>query len=328
MTQQDLIQLIGLRATDSKVVAHFEQQGLGKPPRSITSNQRTKIVYDKERNLYYAFSFEVFNDQFYPPIDTCGKYADYKFVPFLTEISFLYKEPSAKKPDPKEAGFWNVTPPPQAPVQEIAAWFSAPEGRLNRCHKLLNDVIEINVAYDDKKKVLTQNWARIIEHSEIISHYFLEEDRDLLGHTAHLYAMMLKWLFDNRYLVLEESIYSDPLPVETDTVLSFARDHLHNHLWDNQITREPHLRSFLYTAIHNFRDTKDEKGKTVDFYFRNVILRQAGKLEALDPLHSGQNEAQKELYRSILFNEQTYAAFYREMNKQFDYFKKLTDLNA
>src|SRR5687768_14522584 len=110
MTQQDLIQLIGLKSTDPQLLAHFEKYGLNKPPKSLTPNNSSKIIYDKERNLSYAFSFEVRNDRFYPPMDVDAKNPDYKFVAWLTEISFLYKEPSAGKPDPKDATFWNITP--------------------------------------------------------------------------------------------------------------------------------------------------------------------------------------------------------------------------
>lgn len=125
MTQQDLIKLIGLKSTDAELLAHFELYGLAKPPKNLTSNNGGKIIHDKERNIYYSFNFEVYNDNFYPPVDVGIKNRDYKFQAYLSEISFLYKEPSTKKPDPKEVLFWNLTPAPTASLKEVEGCNSA-----------------------------------------------------------------------------------------------------------------------------------------------------------------------------------------------------------
>ncbi|HEU4496014.1 MAG TPA: hypothetical protein VFR70_03095 [Flavobacterium sp.] len=328
MTQQELIPLIGLRSTDPVVIAHFEKYQLAKPPKNLTSNNGSKIIYDKEQNMYYGFGFEVINDCFYPPVDVGIKNPDHKFVAYLTEINFLSKEPSAKKPDPKSADFWNLTLPPQAGWEEVSAWYNAPESSNSVfLKKEISDMLVAKANYDKKKQMFASNWIGIIEHSELISHYYLDHNSQYFGHTLHLYAMVVKWLFDNRYLLLSEALYQKGLPADADEVLAWIDQHLKKHLWDSQITAEPHLRSFLFCTIKNMTE-KDEHGQPVYFYFLDIILRQAGKLEASKKLHSGQKEEEKELFRSIAFNEQAYEAFYTEMNRQFEYFKTLIELKA
>lgn len=330
MTQQDLIKLIGLKSTDAKLLAHFEQYGLAQPPKNLTSNNAGKIIYDKERNIYYSFNYEVYNDHFYPPVDVGIKNLDHKFQAYLSEISFLYKEPSTNKPDPKDVLFWNLTPAPTASLKEVEEWFGQAESNRRKglfFEKKFTDVLEVKAWYDDKKKLLISNWVGIITHAELISHYYLEKE-GWFSYEAHLYAMLVKWLFDNRYLVLDDEVYVKGLPVDTDAVLNWTAHHLNRHVWDNQITSEYLLRSFMFEIRGNSASLKNEDGVGVNFNFIKVHLRLAGQLETYLKFHSGQEEERKEMLRSITFNETNYAAFYNEMNNWFVYFKTLTEANT
>jgi hypothetical protein len=47
MTLTNLINLIGLKSTDPKIATWFETYNLGKPPKTINSNQDTKGATDK-----------------------------------------------------------------------------------------------------------------------------------------------------------------------------------------------------------------------------------------------------------------------------------------
>ncbi|MDQ1148086.1 hypothetical protein [Sphingobacterium zeae] len=44
--QSELIKLVGLASTDTSLVQFFERHGLGKLPKTITSNQGTKYPPD------------------------------------------------------------------------------------------------------------------------------------------------------------------------------------------------------------------------------------------------------------------------------------------
>ena len=330
MTQQDLIKLIGLKSTDTELLAHFEQYGLAKPPKNLTSNNGGKIIYDKEHNLYYAFSFEVFNDRFYPPVDVGVKNPGHKFQAYLSEISFLYKEPSTNKPDPKEAIFWNLTPTPTASLKEVEGWFGQAESNRRGglfFEKKLTNVLEVKAWYDDKKGMLISNWVSIIQHAPLISHYYLEKE-GWFAYEAHLYAMLIKWLFDNRYLLLYEAVYQKDLATHsTHEVLNWTKQHLNSHVWDNQITNEHLLRSFMFEIMGNSASLKNEAGKGVNFNFIKLHLRLACLEEAYEKLNAGQEEERKDMLRSIVFNETNYNAFYHAMNDWFVYFKTLTGAN-
>lgn len=326
MTQKELLGLVGLKATDPLVLAHFERYGLGQPPKNLASNNKVKIIEDKERNLSYIFSFDITNDHFYPPVDVGLKNPGHKFMAYLSEIGFLSKEPSIEKPDPKEASFWDLTLPPQASLEQVCQWYGPATGSFQKkltFKKEIGPMLELEARYNEQKQAFAGNSVSIIEYDEIIGHYYIGKD-PYFDFLAHLYAMLIKWLFDNRYLLIGEAINWDGLSANAQKVSDWIQRHLNGHLWDNQVTDTPHLRKFLFTVISNATVT-GERGEEIDFSFINTLLRLFGQYEAYKKLNSGQRDQEKTMLRNIPFDENSYATFYAEMNRQFSYYGTLAE---
>lgn len=121
-TQQDLINLIGLKISDAAVISHFDALGL-KQPKSCIPNNSTSDIASKADNTHYWFDYEVTNEACHPPKRE-GKPA--KWATYLNAISFLNRSNILKKPDIKPASFWNVSPLPNANLTAIIAFFGEP----------------------------------------------------------------------------------------------------------------------------------------------------------------------------------------------------------
>ena len=101
VTQQDLIDLIGLKISDEKLISHFDALSL-KQPKSCTPNNSSSDINDKANNIAYWFNYKVTHKTCHPPKRE-GKPA--KWTTYLTSISFVNESTILKKPDKKTRHF-------------------------------------------------------------------------------------------------------------------------------------------------------------------------------------------------------------------------------
>lgn len=327
MKQNELLELIGLKSTDQKLVNYFEKFNLGKPPKTINANQMRKSIEYKPLNFSFGFEYHITNDHFQPPISP--KNDDYNFVAYLSSIDFFSKTVSAKKPDPKTEDFWDVSPNPIISIEDFKkisrSDIESDENFLSITKSLDNDK-KLWLTYDVKNKMITQCFARIKTHSEIISHVFFDNNSAITGKTVHLNAMLIKWLFENNYLLLDENVYEKQLKNNTDDMLSFIQTHLKNHLWDNQITDTKFLRNFLFTTHQNNWGLMNENGEKIMFYFRDIFLKSVGKFGLFEKLYVESFEKAELFIGEISFDDENYKKFSMAMTENFDLYKKLKAL--
>jgi hypothetical protein len=276
----NLISLIGLKSTDSKITEWFETHNLGKPPKTVNANQRNKGATDKINLVSYTFKFDIINDAFYPPVSL--KKGNYNFDCYLTQTTVFSKTKKKDFKDPKPLSFWEGFINPESTFEECCTFFdnnyheSNFDGHLlnTTFEKKLTDVATIIVFFNSDKSHITDIELRIDEKSEIFSQY------DFIISNEHntvkqAYTLLVKWLFDNKYLKLSNDIYNQSLSLDHETILEFVTKNLLNHIWDNQITETAHLRSFLYKISSN-SDIKISDNEEVNVYIKYLYIKASG----------------------------------------------------
>ncbi len=293
MTLTNLTNLIGLKSTDPKIATWFETYNLGKPPKTINANQDSKGATDKINLVSYTFKFDITNDAFYPPVSP--KKDDYNFESYLSNITVFSKPKKKDFKDPKPATFWDGFIHPESSFEECCTFFD------NKFHESMYDGDIINVTFEKKlndtvtgivffiadRSAITAIELYIEEHSEIVSQYDFSATNKH-NTTKQAYTLLIKWLFDNRYLKLPNEIYSQSLGLEHTELLQFTTQHLRNHVWDNQITDTPHLRSFLYKISSN-TDIELKNGEKANVYIRHLYIKAAGKWDAHQEIYNNKN---------------------------------------
>jgi hypothetical protein len=280
MKLPDLVSLIGTKSTDPRIVQWFEQYNLGTPPKTITPNQRSKDVEDKQHSIGYHFKFKITNDKFYPPVSV--KNDQYKFENYLSNISVLSTSGSGKKKsvDPKPLAFWEGYIHPGSSFEECLTYFDHPSGASTSdtfFQKPLNDIAKIKVWFAPDKTAITAIEIAIMEAAEIFSHSYFNPKNEF-NNVPQSYSLLVKWLFDHQYLTLSEEVYRQGLTFDHSEILAFTGAHLKHHIWDTQLKTIPHLRSFLFKIGSN-NSLEDANGKEINFYIKNLYLAAAGKLE-------------------------------------------------
>ncbi len=153
--------------------------------------------------------------------------------------------------------------------------------------KPLNDFTEIKVWFSTDKKKLDTIELAIIEHAELVGQYDFKETNP---HNAvkQAYTLLVKWLFDRQYLLLDKSVYAAGLSQNHAEVLVFTKTHLRNHIWDNQIVSEPDLRSFLFKIKSN-GTVNLANGEKVSMYIRNLFMQAAGLWQKHQDLYENES---------------------------------------
>lgn len=327
MKQHELMELIGLATTDVKMVNFFEQHQLGKLPKRITPNQNTKSLIFKPLNISFWFKYDITNNRFQPPISP--KNDDYKFVAYLSSIMFTHVDDSVKKPDPKDDAFWDVIPSPLHSGEEIAKLMGPPTYEIDSLtiyEKIIEEDKVLKVFYNREKKntLTTSCQVSIVEQSEILSRIFFDSkyNHESMVFLRNSFAIIIKWLYDNHYLMLDQQIYQRKLANNTDDVLTFIHQELNSHLWSNQLTNETYLGSFLYTISSN-RNTYDANGNKVYFYIQDIILDCLGKREEFEKVYE-ENFNQVDYYLdAIVFDGELYRKVIDQLTIKFKQFKAL-----
>ncbi|MGB4812101.1 MAG: hypothetical protein WBP13_06425 [Methylophilaceae bacterium] len=344
MTQQELVNLIGLKITDDKFIAHFSAVDL-KLPKSCTPNNNYNSVADKANQLDYYLRMGVTNEACYPPVKE-GKPA--KWATYLKAISLINESTIHKKADTKETCFWNLTPPPTATLAEIEAYFGKPtcvSEKNNTIYfsKKINNLVEINCQVSIQRQAMRSLYLSIVEERDLISYLYF---RDLPKGASDIYGsgmsdqnamcMLINWLHDNKQLSVGENV---SLNATKQDILAFVHQQLKGKLWQNQLKNQD--RQFA-NFIADGKTVESEKGEKLRFFHKETMLKALGKFEeymnfkvhyeALEAAGKETGEGywvpQEALIQSIVINAENYALFAKEMDASLAHYNQLMQLKV
>lgn len=318
MKQSEIISLVGLASTDPKLLAFFAHHGL-KSPKSVNANQSGKVVRYKEYNIDFVFDFDIVHDDYYPPVS--AKQNDYDFIAYLRDAYFYPPGKHNKIP----ADFWDVTPDPAASYDEFAHYFQLAEP--GNFTKKLNPLIEIEADYSLKKQKCEHIACSIAQEREIVSYHFFDPDNE---HNLwpEAYTFLIKWLFDNRFLEVADSVYQLGLPASHHAILEFVTRHLKNRLWNNQLKAVPELFGFLQAIRSNNGVWKDENKKKVVLYQNHLFLMANGKYDAYQKLFYEDIFEADELCKATRFTPETAQLYINLLTERFALYKRIKDLKV
>ena len=308
MKQSNLFALLGLPVTNSDLILFFEERGLELPksvpvmkPNSTTplSIKNNVGIHDKEWGFSYYFRSELLNENF--PVMKAGK----DYIPYFSQIIFdgkLYQKRERKEP----SGFWDVSPAPDSDLESITDYF----GKFDTNRKYpqqyvsFNSQVEIIVSLLPAENRINGYFAKIKETYELLH----QSEFDLKKSSrVHLYAMLIKWLFDNKYLKVSDKLPSVELSYNATEVVKFIHESLNGHLWEDQLIEDTHLRKFTRDSIN---------GKAG---FEKMFYELWGKQDHYESLNW---EEQERWIADIPFNEETYSIFHAALNQSFEEYKK------
>ncbi|PSL46354.1 hypothetical protein CLV51_103332 [Chitinophaga niastensis] len=319
MIQQDLIDLIGLKVTDEKLIAFFNKHGL-KQPKSCTPNNAWLSVDDKANNVTYSFAYKVIRDGFYP-----YRKEGRNWVTYLTRVGFVNESTIRKKKDTKPDSFWNVSPNPQTPMNEMVKHFDRVkhEEAFNylHCEKDYGPDKKICVQYNTEDDALSAYWVKLEEHREVFAHFKFK--RGEYDYDIQLHGMIIKWLFDNQYLALDKSVYENPLPNNTEAVLTFVQDHLKGRLFDNQLSATESKLFYFLTYLRSAKVFETATGEGVSFYLPELATKAAGIYDTYQAARSNSIASTDDIIRTIVFDDAHYAAFSKALTENYTLFKTL-----
>ena len=315
-----LQEFIGLESTNPKIVDWLNQNELGKPPKSVNANQGEKYVKDKINNLEYKFKFDIVNDKFSPPVSP--KNDDYNFICYLSAI--IYND---KKGFTIPENFWEGYLKNNPDYDDYLNFFENPNIQHNGnifFEKKLNEITGVKVWFNKKKNKPETIQIEIIEECDIISDHSFKVTNQY-NTTKPAYTLLVKWLFDNKYLILPSEVYDLQLSTNHSEILEFTTEHLKNHIWDNQITSEYCLRSFLYeiSSNNNIEISDTEK---VNVYLPHLYLKAAGVWEQHQKIYNSNDDNRFEkvdaLAESTKLNDVQIQSFLHTLTQMFELFKK------
>lgn len=308
MKQSNLLALLGLPVTNSDLILFFEERGLELPksipvmkPNSTTplSIKNSVGIRDKEWGFSYYFRSELLNENF--PVMKAGK----NYIPYFSEIIFdgkLYQKRERKEP----SSFWDVSPAPDSDLERITDYFGKfdTNRKYPQQYASFNSQVEIIVTLLPAENRINGYFAKIKETDELLH----QSEFDLKKSSrVHFNAMLIQWLFDNKYLKVSDQLSSVELSYSTAEVLKFIHESLNGHLWEDQLIEDTHLRKFMCDSI---------SGKAG---FEKTFYELWGNLDHYETLNW---EEQERWTAGIPFNEESYSVFHRAMNQSFEEYKK------
>ncbi len=341
-TQQDLINLIGLKISDEKLISHFDAAGL-KLPKNSTPNNRFIDVNDKVTHIHYWFDHEVHHETCCPPKRE-GKPA--KWATYLKGISLVNESNILKKPDTKPASFWNVSPPPTADLSAIKAFFGESKKSTEDVlyfNKALNDLVEIDCQFAVKQQRARSIEIGIIEQSEIISYLYFRDladgESDDYGDgmaAQNFQCMLVKWLHDNIHLNTAQNV---ALPAYKAAILSFVHGQFKGKIWRNHLVNQ--YRLFSIFASDNTILT-DESGQKLTLRFQEIGLKALDKWDEYKNVEieydrlkeKGKEQSvfywivQEKMMKSIPVNEDNYALFAKATEENLALYNRLMQLKV
>ncbi|WP_212004042.1 hypothetical protein [Chitinophaga sp. HK235] len=321
MTIHEIIDLMGLKSTTPEIIQLFETCELGKPPKSVNANQSRKSFQDKKSQLSFGFKFDITNERFYPPFSP--KQDDYNFDCYLSSV-VLFSGGSGKKKtaDTKPDAFWEGFISPKSSYEECLAFFDVKgEEQDTIMRKPLNEVAEVAVWFSGDKSRITDMELRIIETREIFSIYNFDT-RYTSKKVKQAYSLLVKWLFDNRYLILPEQAYQETLGLDHAALLDFTGKYLKNHIWTTQLVDDKSLTSFLYRIASN-RSITIPGGENVNVYIKHLYIKASGKWDQHQDIYNNSTmEALDDFESSIHLDETQSRQFLQTLTDMFVLFKQ------
>lgn len=308
MKQSNLLALLGSPVTNTDLILFFKERGLELPrsvpvvkPNSTTplSIKNNVGIHDKEWGFSYYFRSELLNENF--PVVKVGK----DYIPYFSQIIFdgkLYQKRERKEP----SGFWDVSPAPDSDLESITDYFGKfdTNRKYPQQYASFNSQVEIIVSLLPKENRINGYFARIKETYELLH----QSEFDLKkSSSVHLYSMLIKWLFDNKYLKASDQLSSVELSSSTTEVVKFIHGSLNGHLWEDQLIEDTHLRKFTRDSIN---------GKAG---FEKMFYELWDKPDHYESLNL---EEQERWIADIPFNEESYSIFYTALNQGFEEYKK------
>lgn len=319
MTIHEIISLMGLKSTTPQISQFFETNSLGKPPKSVNANQGSKTIQDKQSQLSFGFKFDITHEQFHPPVSP--KKDDYNFDCYLYSVGLYEGSRKKKVPDPKPATFWDGFINPQNSYEECLAFFKANEKKPSTVLITpLNDVVEVAIWFSDDRSSITTMELRIIEARELFGIYNFDTQYTL-NTVRQPYALLVKWLLDNRYLLLSEEAYQATPGFDEKAILEFTGKYLKNRIWTTQLIDDRSLISFLY-AIGSNSSSTTSAGERVNIYIKHLFIKAAGKWDQHQEIYNNQTmDAVEEFERGIHLDEAQSKAFLQTLTDKFALFR-------
>lgn len=319
MTIHELIALMGLKSTAPEITQFFATNNLGKPPKSVNANQGEKGIKDKNNQLSFGFKFDITHEQFHPPVSP--KNDDYNFDCYLNSIVVLEQSGKKKVADPKPASFWEGFVNPQSSYEDCLTFFNTKGKESSTVMiKPLNDVVEVAIWFSEDRSSITAMELRIIEARELVSMYELDA-RYTENKVKQAYTLLVKWLFDNKYLLLPEQAFEATLGFDDSAILAFTGKYLKNRIWTTQLIDDKALISFLY-AIRSNSSSTTAAGEKVNIYIKHLYIKAAGKWDQHQEIYNNQTmDAVNEFERNIHLDEAQSKAFLQTLTDKFALFK-------
>ena len=319
MTIHEIIGLMGLKSTAPEIGQFFETNGLGKPPKSVNANQGQKSVQDKKNQLSFGFKYDITHEKFHPPVSP--KRDDYNFDCYLYSVVLFEGSGRKNIADPKPATFWEAFINPQSSYSECLTLFNVNEKKPGTVlRKPLNDVAEVVVWFSKDQSRITTIELRIIEARELFSMYDFDT-RYTMNTVKQAYALLVKWLLDNRYLLLPAHVYQAIPGFDEKTILDFTGKYLKNHLWTTQLIDDSALITFLYAIASNSNSTTSG-GEKVNVYIKHLYIKAAGKWDQHQNMYIKETmEAVDEFERNLYLDETQSKKFLQTLTDQFELFK-------
>ena len=325
----ELIDLIGLQSTDPKLVAWFEENNLGKLPKTITSNQGNKTFNDKINSVSYQFKYDIKHPDYYPPVSP--KNNNYTFNVFLSTIIVFsnYRRNKKKFEDPKPLSFWEGFVNPKSSFEECLTYFdykvheSVSDGDLLQYYfeKKLGDFAVVSVFYAADKSGIKEIDLELFENSETFGYIDFKTDNQY-NTVKPAYTFAVKWLFDNDYLIKNES-FPKSLSYNHNDILNFVNTHLHNHVWDTQIKEIPLLYRFLLNIGSNTTIKKPD-GSDANIFIKYMFIKASGKWEEWEAKYNVENrdwELLDQFESNIQLNELQAKNYFQILNESFEMYK-------
>ncbi|RBL88110.1 hypothetical protein [Chitinophaga flava] len=321
MTVHEIIGLMGLKSTVPQIIQLFETCELGKPPKSVNANQGNKSFQDKKNQLSFGFKFDITNERFYPPVSP--KQDDYNFECYLTSVVLFSGGSGRKKTaDTKADAFWEGFISPKSSYEECLAFFDMKGEEDTIIRKPLNEVAEVVVWFSGDRSRITDMELRIMETREIFSMYNFDTQYTM-NKVKQAYSLLVKWLFDNRYLILPEQAYQETLGLDHAALLEFTGKYLKNHIWTTQLVEDPLLVSFLYKIGSN-QSITIPGGESVNVYIKHLYIKASGKWDQHQDIYNNSTMAAvDEFESSIHLDEAQSLQFLQTLTSMFELFKQV-----
>ncbi|WP_157670911.1 hypothetical protein [Chitinibacter sp. GC72] len=294
----ELIYLLGRKSTDPVLLAFFSARQMKNPPKTVNANQDVKGLADPQNKLSYWFKFDITHDDFYPPVSP--KQNDYTFECYLASIGLFARGKPKKPPYLHPAGFWDGYLHPDSSCAEFMAYFGMNDFAEFGVKKL-SPQQELVIWFDAGRDCIREMELRIPQDCEWLSHYKFQPGNATKPFWQSPW-LIVKWLFDQKLLILSDEVYQQGLPLNEEAIREFVRLYLRNHLWESQChSHNRKLGSFFYHLTTNSSYTT-HSGERISIYVNNLFMQAAGLAEKYQEMQQEEYSQQIEFEHSIRLN--------------------------